>query len=59
MRSLSAVESRLVAVSIERLEAQERAEMLDDDCHYQLGVVIADRVWAALGVGDVEVSSQA
>ncbi|QNJ12256.1 hypothetical protein [Synechococcus sp. M16.1] len=27
--------------------------------HPQLGVVIADRVWAALGVGDVEVSSQA
>ena len=32
MPSFSTVESGLVAVSIERLEAQERAEMLDDDC---------------------------
>ena len=31
MPSFSTVESGLVAVSIERLEAQERAEMLDDD----------------------------
>ena len=35
------------------------SEQLIDDCHPQLGVVIADRVWAALGIGDVEVSSQA
>ena len=35
------------------------SEHLIDDRHPQLGVVIADRVWAALGVGDVEVSSQA
>ena len=32
MPSFSTVESGLVAVSIERLEAQERVEMLDDDC---------------------------
>ena len=32
VRDLSSVESRLVAVSIEHLEAQKRAEMLDDDC---------------------------
>ena len=32
MSSFSTVESGLVAVSIERLEAQKRAEMLDDDC---------------------------
>ena len=32
MPSFSTVESRLVAVSIERLEAQKRAEMFDDDC---------------------------
>ena len=32
MPSFSTVESGLVAVSIERLEAQKRAEMLDDDC---------------------------
>ena len=32
VRDLSSVEPRLVSVSIERLEAQKRAEMLDDDC---------------------------
>ena len=32
MPSFSTVEPGLVAVSIERLEAQKRAEMLDDDC---------------------------
>ena len=32
MPSFSTVESGLVAVSIEHLEAQKRAEMLDDDC---------------------------
>ena len=32
MPSFSTVESGLVSVSIERLEAQKRAEMLDDDC---------------------------
>ena len=32
MPSFSTVESGLVVVSIERLEAQKRAEMLDDDC---------------------------
>ena len=32
MPSFSTVESGLVAVSIERLEAQKRAETLDDDC---------------------------
>ena len=32
VKEFSSVESRLVAVSIGRLEAQKRAEMLDDDC---------------------------
>ena len=32
MPSFSTVESGLVVVSIERLEAKKRAEMLDDDC---------------------------
>ena len=32
MPSFFTVESGLVAVSIEHLEAQKRAEMLDDDC---------------------------
>ena len=32
---------------------------LIDDRHPQLGVVVADWVLAALGVGDVEISSQA
>ena len=31
MKAFASVESRLVAVSIGRLEAQKRAEMLDDD----------------------------
>ena len=35
------------------------SEHLIDDRHPQLGVVIAHWVEAALGVGDVEVSSQA
>ena len=32
VKEFSSVESRLVSVSIGRLEAQKRAEMLDDDC---------------------------
>ena len=42
-----------------RMERLGLSEHLIDDRHPQLGVVIADWVEAALGVGDVEVPSQA